>query len=203
MVQLDDVDVQHVREVWIRQCETKATSAYAGGGSLSNAMARRSVPASVDVAALDVWFGGRPLATNLHGHVEATVHPFDVREPDGLQVLRYVSATAQLRGVAMTANALTTLLPSSDVGFARAGRGRWTLSTSSWTTASSSTARVSGRSRLNTKLVIGKLVFEAPVRVESPRRGIPPVPSTRAAPIAVSRRLRPRWPTRRRLRRRS
>ncbi len=164
MVRLDDVDVQHVREVWIQTIRGEGDMRVRGRWLFRPVRWLEVGPASVDVAALDVWVGGRPLATNLHGHVEATVHPFDVREPDGLEVLRYVSATTQLRGVAMTANALTTLLPASDVRFARAQgpldahvlleHGVLVDGTRVWTESP------------DTKLVIGKLVFDAPVRVD-------------------------------------
>jgi hypothetical protein len=69
-------------------------------------------PASVDVTTLDVATGNSPLATGLHGSVEATVHPFDLREPQGLQILEYVSTKTNVLGTAMVANVLTAVLPS-------------------------------------------------------------------------------------------
>jgi hypothetical protein len=98
-VQLDDVDAQHVREIWVQ------TMRYAGDMRVRGRWFFRPVrwlevgPATVDVANLDVSYGlASPLLMGMHGTIEVTVHPFDVREPQGLEVLHYVSTSAHLSG---------------------------------------------------------------------------------------------------------
>jgi hypothetical protein len=112
-IQLDDVDAQHVRELWIQ------TLRYAGDMRVRGRWLFRPVrwlevgPATVDVDTLEISYGpASPLFTALHGTVEATVHPFDVRKPDGLEVLGFVSAKTRLAGLAEPAELLTTFAPT-------------------------------------------------------------------------------------------
>jgi hypothetical protein len=112
-IQLDDVDAQHVREVWIH------TLRYSGDMRVRGRWLFRPVrwleigPATVEVSALDVSYGPtKALLSRLHGAIETTVHPFDVREPDGLEILRYVSAKTWLSGDAETAHLLDEFAPS-------------------------------------------------------------------------------------------
>jgi hypothetical protein len=164
MVQLDDVDVQHVREVWIHTVRGQGDMRVRGRWLFRPVRWLEVGPALVDVATLDVSTGSRALATGLQGSIEATVHPFDVRRPEGLQVLEYMSTKMQLHGVAMTANVLTTILPPSEVSFTRAegpvdvrllvGHGVLLPGT-----------RVSTESA-DTELAAAKVVFDASARIE-------------------------------------
>jgi hypothetical protein len=119
-IQLDDVDAEHVREVWVQ------TLRYAGDMRVRGRWLFRPVrwldigPATIDVSALDVSYGlNTPLLTGMHGTVAATVHPFDVRIPDGRELLRYVSTRASLSGFVETKDLLSTLAPISSVKFTR------------------------------------------------------------------------------------
>lgn len=117
-IQLDDVDAQQVRELWIH------TLRYAGDMRVRGRWLFRPVrwlevgPATVDVRHVDVSYGlTRPLLVDLQGIVEATVHPFDVRVPEGLEVLGHVSAKTAVSGSARTAELIEAfgLAPSAQV----------------------------------------------------------------------------------------
>jgi hypothetical protein len=113
-VRLDDVDAEHVREIWIH------TLRYAGDMRVRGRWLFRPVrwlevgPATVDVNSIDISYGPTsPLFTGLRGSIETTVHPFDVRKPDGTEILRYVSLDASLLGSAHTAELLDLIAPAS------------------------------------------------------------------------------------------
>jgi hypothetical protein len=164
MVQLDDVDVQHVREIWIHTVRGQGDTRIRGRWLFRPVRWLEIGPASVDVATLDISTGSRLLATGLHGSIDATVYPFDVRKPKGLQALDYISTRTELRGIAMTANVLTTILPSSDVSITRAegpvdahvlvDHGALASGTRVWTESA------------DTELAVGKLTFDSSARVE-------------------------------------
>jgi hypothetical protein len=113
-IQLDDVDAQHVREVWVQ------TLRYAGDMRVRGRWLFRPLrwleigPATVDVAGLDVSYGlARPLLREMRGTVESTVHPFDVREAEGLEFFRYVSAKMSASGLGDASELFEQLEPAS------------------------------------------------------------------------------------------
>ncbi|HEV3192913.1 MAG TPA: hypothetical protein VGY54_20545, partial [Polyangiaceae bacterium] len=164
MVQLDDVDVEHVREIWIHTVRGQGDMRVRGRWVFRPLRWLEVGPASVDVTTLDVSMGSHPFATGLHGAIDATVHPFDLRKPQGLQVLDYVSTKTQLAGIAMTANVLRAILPSSDVTLTRAegvlnahllvDHGALVSGTHVWTESA------------DTELAAGTLIFDSAARVE-------------------------------------
>lgn|GEM_PF-1967506 len=112
-VRLDDVDAQHVREIWVQ------TLRYAGDFRVRGRWVFRPLrwleigPAAIDIETLDVSYGlASRLFTGLHGSVAATVHPFDLRKAGGLKILRYVSANTDVRGSADTAELTRAFGPS-------------------------------------------------------------------------------------------
>jgi len=112
-VELDDVDAQHVREIWIH------TVRYAGDMHVRGRWLFRPVrwlevgPATVEVNRLDVSYGpAAPFFTAMHGTIESTVHPFDVRKPQGLEILNYLSAKALLSGFVDKAELLGKIVPT-------------------------------------------------------------------------------------------
>jgi hypothetical protein len=106
-IQLDDVIAERVRELWID------TLRYTGELRVEGRWLFRPVrwldvgPARVHVRSLDIGYGLRPIATGMSGTIDATIHPFDVREPSALETLKYVLA----RGT----HAMNEL-PQADVG---------------------------------------------------------------------------------------
>jgi hypothetical protein len=118
-IQLDDVDAQEVHELWIQ------TWRYTGdmrvrGRWLFRPMRWLEVgPATVDVVHLDVSHGlTRPLLIDLRGIAETTVHPFDVRASEGLEILRNVSARTAVTGFASASGLVETLVAHPSVGVA-------------------------------------------------------------------------------------
>jgi hypothetical protein len=116
-VQLDDVDANQVRELWIDTIRYSGDLRVRGRWLFRPSRWLDIGPAIVDARTLDVSYGMRPLASDLKGAIEATVHPFDVRVPDGLEMLDYVSANIRLRGHLDGAAVLGTFLLSDEVEF--------------------------------------------------------------------------------------
>jgi hypothetical protein len=118
-VRLDDVDAQHVHEIWIH------TLRYAGDMRVRGRWLFRPLrwleigPATIDLSPLDISYGPTsPLFRGLHGTIDATMHPFDVRKPDGLEVLRYVSLKGSASGAAEIAELFDKLALAPSVKFA-------------------------------------------------------------------------------------
>jgi hypothetical protein len=96
-VQLSDVDVDHVREVWVDEFR------YSGDGRVRGSWLFRPVrqlqigPATADLRGIDVGYGKRVVVAGVRGTVHATVHTWDVR--DKASILKHVSTDTDLRGV--------------------------------------------------------------------------------------------------------
>lgn len=96
-IELDDVDVA-ARDVWIEQFHFVGYARAVGAFRLKPARSLWVGPASLTFESGRIESGGRGAATDFSGRVECTLHPFDVRLPQGLEVMRFVSATARLHG---------------------------------------------------------------------------------------------------------
>jgi hypothetical protein len=119
MVDLEDVDVEHVREVWIHTVRSEGDTRVHGRWIFRPQRWLEVGPATVDANGVDVSYGTLPLAIGLRGSIVATVHPFDLREPTGLEVFDHVSSSGQLRGRVNVADALRLLASRSAVRFTR------------------------------------------------------------------------------------
>ena len=114
-----DVDVEHVREVWIQALRSKGDSRMRGRWLFRPQRWLDVGPARVDANGVDLFHGRQQLASGLRGSFETTVHPFDVRKASGLTILDQVSCDGRLRGRAIVAGALRLLVPGSGVDFKR------------------------------------------------------------------------------------
>jgi hypothetical protein len=121
-------------------------------------------PATVDANGVDVSYGSHPLATGLHGSVGATVHPFDLRQTDGLAIFHHVSSDGRLRGRAFIADALGLLLPRSGVAFTR-----WEGPVDGRVTLDHGTFADGTKLRIDSpdgRIEAAGLAFDAPIRTE-------------------------------------
>src|ERR1700690_4485474 len=121
MVDLEDVDVEHVREVWIHTVRSGGDTRVRGRWIFRPGRWLDVGPATVDANGVDVFYGSHPLATGLRGSIAGTVHPFDLRQAKGLAVFDHVSSTGQLGGRAVIAGALRLLEPRSGRALPRGG----------------------------------------------------------------------------------
>jgi hypothetical protein len=96
-VHLEDVDVRG-DELWIQQFRYLGNARAVGAFRLEAARALWVGPASLDLQPGRIVVAGRDALGRFGGRIECTVHPFDVRKPQGLSVLRYVSTSMHLRG---------------------------------------------------------------------------------------------------------
>ncbi len=110
-IQLDDVDANHVRELWID------TVRYAGDLEIRGRWLFRPLrwldvgPATILLRALDGGYGTiEPWLTGATGELVATVHPFALQEVDGAAILDQVSIDGTVRGTLRTANILGRVL---------------------------------------------------------------------------------------------
>jgi hypothetical protein len=118
-IQLDDVVADHVREIWMHTLRLTGDMHVAGRWLFRPLRWLEVGPATVGLNTLNVSFGDRALATNLHGSVDLTIHPFDVRVPTGLGILEYFSARTRVSGFANAANVLESLAEIPRTRFAR------------------------------------------------------------------------------------
>jgi hypothetical protein len=118
-VALDDVTVEHVREIWIHTFRGEGDMRVRGRWVFRPMRWLDVGPATVDVASVAVSYGMRPIITDLHGSFDATIHPFDVRTADDLHFFDHVSTQMRLLGLLKTASAVTALMPANDVLYAR------------------------------------------------------------------------------------
>lgn len=106
-VRLEDVVAEDVRDVWID------TIRFAGDMRVEGSWLFRPMrwldvghPARVDARDIAVSLGaGLPYVTHAQGGLDVTIHPFDVRVPDGLNVLRQVSVHGNVAGNLSLSNA--------------------------------------------------------------------------------------------------
>jgi hypothetical protein len=94
-IHLDDVDVG-VKEAWVQAFRYLGHGRARGQFRLKPARNLWVGPASLDLEPGLLSAGAYRVARGLHGHIECTVHPFDVRVPQGMAVFRYISAHIQM-----------------------------------------------------------------------------------------------------------
>lgn len=114
-VELDDVEVEHVREVWIQALRAEGDTHVRGRWLFRPQRWLDVGPATVEANGMDVFYGSAVLATGVRGSLLATVHPFDLRQAGGLQTLDHVSYDGHLGGRAVMASVLGLLAPKSGV----------------------------------------------------------------------------------------
>ncbi len=92
---MDDVDVG-VKEAWVQAFRYQGHGRARGQFELKPARRLWVGPASLELEHGSLYAGGYLFAQGLHGKIECTVHPFDVRVPQGMAVFRYISAHLRL-----------------------------------------------------------------------------------------------------------
>ena len=96
-IHLDDVDADGVREVWVQTLHLYGLGHITGGFFLKP-MRHVEVMAQLEAQGMVLAIGDHPLATQLRGHLAATLHPLDLRAPPPAGPLSLVDVGAQLRG---------------------------------------------------------------------------------------------------------
>jgi hypothetical protein len=119
MLHLEDVVVEHVREVWINTLRSQGDTRVRGRWLFQPQRWLDVGPATVDVGGVEISRAGHPLATGLNGSFRATVSPFGVREVKGGAILDYVSFHGGFGGHALIGHVLDLLVRSRDVDFKR------------------------------------------------------------------------------------
>lgn len=101
---------QHVREIWTQTLRFTGDMAVRGRWFFRPVRWLDVGPADVDVSSLTVAKGAeQELFKAVHGHIVATIHPFDVRVPQGLELLEHVSLRTDLDGQVEAATLVSAL----------------------------------------------------------------------------------------------
>ncbi len=114
-IDLEDVDVDHVREVWIQTVRSEGDTRIRGRWLFRPLRWLDVGPATVDAHEVDLSYGSHPLVTGIGGSFEATVHPLDLRRVEGRTLFDHISCRGELRGRAMLGGALHSFAPQSRI----------------------------------------------------------------------------------------
>lgn len=104
-VHLEDVDVG-VSEVWVQFVRYRGDARATGAFKLRPARSLWVGPAALDFTDGRVTLGEDEILGSLRGRLTCTAHPFDVRVPTGLAVLRHISSRIELHGKQLRVDAL-------------------------------------------------------------------------------------------------
>jgi hypothetical protein len=99
-VHFDDVDVG-VSELWAQQFRYKGKGRARGKFQLRPSREVWVGPATLDLQPGLLSAGTYRVAPGLHGHIDCTVHPFDVRPVHGVEPLKFISARVRLDAPAL------------------------------------------------------------------------------------------------------
>ncbi|HEY4157822.1 MAG TPA: hypothetical protein VGM29_06980, partial [Polyangiaceae bacterium] len=94
-IHLDDVDAE-AKELWVQAFRYRGKGRARGAFELKPARRLWVGPASLELEPGLLSAGGYRIAPRLHGHIDCTVSPFDVRVPQGMAVFRYISTRVRL-----------------------------------------------------------------------------------------------------------
>ncbi len=120
-VQLDDVDIDHVREIWIHEERGVGDSRVRGRWYFRPQRWLDIGPATVDVRSLDLTHGSDLVALGMHGSFVATIHPFDIRVPSGVETLDHLSGHADMKGFLSLSRGFGDVFHLDDVRFVHGG----------------------------------------------------------------------------------
>jgi hypothetical protein len=115
-VHMEDVDVG-IDELWAQQFRYLGHGRARGAFRLKPARSLWVGPATLELSPGRLVAGtDTPVLTDFGGRIDCTVHQFDVRIPNGLQVLRNISADLDLKGRVSGTQAVSLFAdPASDL----------------------------------------------------------------------------------------
>ena len=99
-IQFDDVDVG-VSELWAQAFRYRGKGRARGEFQLKPGRTVRVGPASLELDPGQLSAGAYRVAAGLHGRIDCTVYPFDVRPVHGVEPFRYISARIRLDSPAL------------------------------------------------------------------------------------------------------
>ncbi len=108
-IHLDDT-VAEVREMWTERFHLTG-SALVTGGFFLKPVRRAQVEGQLQASSLELRVGDDLVAKDLRGHLAVSLHPFDPREVQGLDVLGQVSLRARFDGQLAGLEFLQRMLP--------------------------------------------------------------------------------------------
>jgi len=119
-VHLDDVDVG-VSEAWVQAFRYRGHGRAKGQFQLVPARNLWVGPASLDLEPGLLSAGTYRITPDLRAHIDCTVHPFDVRPYNGMEVFRFISAHVALKATAVDPAVAALFAPRSVARIASSG----------------------------------------------------------------------------------
>lgn len=118
-VHLEDVDVG-VSELWVQFIRYRGSARATGAFRLRPArhlwVGSEANPTALQIADGRITLGDDEIVSTLNGRITCVAHPFDVRVPVGLAVLRHISSRIELHGKGVRSENLPRwFAPNSDV----------------------------------------------------------------------------------------
>jgi hypothetical protein len=95
-VDLEQVTAEHVREIWVDTVRATADIHMTGRWLFKPLRKLDFGPAQIQIANLQVKQGNQVIASDVNGVVDLTIHPVDVRDPKGLELLDSFSGDVKL-----------------------------------------------------------------------------------------------------------
>jgi hypothetical protein len=109
---LEEVTADHVREVWVDTVRATGDIRITGRWFFRPLRELDFGPSNIEINKVDVNDGNLPLARGIDGNVELRIFPFDVRVPQGLDMLDQFSGRVKLVAEVPLSDALDQLLGS-------------------------------------------------------------------------------------------
>ncbi len=183
-VDLEDVDVEHVREVWIHSGRAEGDTRVRGRWLFRPQRWIDVGPAVVDANGVEFSYEGRSLVRDLQGSIRATVHAFDIRKMKGLAVLDSVSFDGTQRGTVSMSNAIQLIAPVNGGAFKR-GDGPFdaTIAVDHGTLVAGTRIRTEA---MGCAVDSGRLTVEALVRMELGVAGDGATAAARVSDLIIS-----------------
>ena len=112
-VELDDVVVEHVRELWIDTMRVSGDLEVRGRWLFRPLRWLEVGPATVDVRAVEVGYGMvEPWSSGLTGHLDVTVHPLELQGVEATDILEHATIRGDVGGTAHVASVLNRTVPA-------------------------------------------------------------------------------------------
>lgn len=93
---LEEVTADHVREIWIDTVRATGDIRVTGRWYFKPLRELDFGPSQIEITNVDLKEGNLPIANDINGNVDLRIHPFDVRVPQGLEMLDQFSGSVKL-----------------------------------------------------------------------------------------------------------
>ncbi|HEV8201916.1 MAG TPA: hypothetical protein VGS03_18035, partial [Candidatus Polarisedimenticolia bacterium] len=97
-VRLDDVAVDAVKEIWVNEYHYTGDATLTGGMLLHARIRFEVSPTTLAVGSGTLRFDEEPIAASLKARLDGLIHPYDLRQSKGADVLKSMTGTGRVAG---------------------------------------------------------------------------------------------------------